>query len=107
MYANFILALGRGPSMTDVRKHLVVEGYVQGVFFRASTRDKAQELRVTGWVRNQWDGTVEVLVEGEESRVAEFIRWCHHGPPGANVNCVRVEEELYRGEFDGFHIRYG
>ena len=92
--------------MGYVRKHLVVEGYVQGVFFRASTREKAQELRVTGWVRNQWDGTVEVMVEGEESRVSELIRWCDQGPPGASVNRVRVEEEPYRGEFEKFSILY-
>jgi len=92
--------------MTKTRRRLIVEGYVQGVFFRASTREKARLLQVSGWVRNRWDGTVEVVAEGEESRVAELERWCQKGPPGANVTRVRVEEESYRGEFDGFDIHY-
>ena len=93
--------------MAKTRVRLRVEGYVQGVFFRASTREKAQELGVSGWVRNRWDGAVEVLAEGEKSQVAVLIRWCHKGPPGANVTHVSVEEELYQGEFTGFNILYG
>lgn len=93
--------------MAKVRRRISVEGYVQGIFFRASTRQKAQQLDVSGWVRNRWDGTVEVLAEGEESRVAELIRWCHQGPPGASVTHVRVEEGPFRGEFTGFDIVYG
>ncbi len=93
--------------MASVRKRLIVEGYVQGVFFRATTQDKARELRISGWARNRWDGSVEVVAEGEESRVAELVRWCHKGPPGASVTRVQVEEEPYQGEFDGFSIRYG
>jgi acylphosphatase len=50
---------------------------------------------------------VEILAEGEESRIAEFVRWCHHGPPGARVSRVRVEEEPYQGEFEGFSVLYG
>ncbi len=92
--------------MAKARRHLIVEGYVQGVFFRASTQDKARELQVSGWVRNRWDGTVEILVEGEESRVVQLATWCQEGPPGARVTDVRVEEEPYRGEFEGFTIRY-
>lgn len=93
--------------MGRVRRRLIVEGYVQGVFFRATTRERARELALSGWVRNRIDGTVEVLVEGEESQVAELVRWCHHGPPGARVTGVRVEEEPYRGDLEGFHIAYG
>jgi len=93
--------------MAKVRRRLTVEGYVQGVFFRACTQEKAQELQVSGWVRNRWDGTVEVLAEGEASRLAELIRWCHKGPPGASVTHVRVDEEPYQGEFRGFNILYG
>ena len=93
--------------MARARRRLIVEGYVQGVFFRASTQEKARHLQVSGWVRNLWDGTVEILAEGEDSRVAELIRWCHKGPPGARVTQVRVEEEPYQGECAGFDIRYG
>lgn len=93
--------------MAKVRRRIIVEGYVQGIFFRATTQEKARELQISGWVRNRWDGTVEVLAEGEESRVAELIRWCHKGPPGARVTHVRVEEEPYQEEFREFNIRYG
>ncbi len=93
--------------MANTRKRLVVEGYVQGVFFRATTQERARELQVSGWVRNRWDGTVEVLAEGEESRVDELVKWCHKGPPGARVTHVWVEEEPYQGEYDEFRIRYG
>lgn len=92
--------------MAKARRRLIVEGYVQGVFFRATTQEKAWEIQVSGWVRNRWDGTVEVLVEGEESRVTELIEWCRKGPPGARVTQVRVEEEPYQGEFKGFNILY-
>lgn len=92
--------------MAKTRRRLVVDGYVQGVFFRASTQEKASQLQVSGWVRNRWDGTVEILAEGEESRVAELMQWCHTGPPGARVTHVRVDEEPYQGEFEGFDIRY-
>ena len=92
--------------MAEIRRHLIVEGYVQGVFFRASTQEKAEELQVSGWVRNRWDGTVEILAEGEQGRVAELIRWCQKGPPGAGVTQVQVEEEPYTGEFKGFRIVY-
>ena len=93
--------------MAKTRRRLVVEGYVQGVFFRASTQEKARELDVSGWVRNRWGGTVEVLAEGESEHVVALIEWCRHGPPGAHVTDVRVEEEPYQGEFKGFSIRYG
>jgi acylphosphatase len=92
--------------MAKKRRRLIVEGCVQGVFFRASTQEKAEELQVAGWVRNRWDGTVEILAEGEENRVAELVRWCHAGPPGARVSHVQVEEEPYRGEFEAFRIVY-
>ncbi|MBW2057142.1 MAG: acylphosphatase [Deltaproteobacteria bacterium] len=93
--------------MAEGRRRIRVEGYVQGVFFRATTRQKAQELGITGWVRNRWDGTVEIVAEGEETRLAELTKWCHHGPPGARVTRVLVEEEPYQGEFTDFDIFYG
>ena len=92
--------------MSQTRRRLIVEGYVQGVFFRASTQEMAGRLQLSGWVRNRWDGAVEILVEGEKNRVAELARWCHHGPPGARVTQVQEEEEPYLGDFDGFAVRY-
>jgi len=92
--------------MANIRVHLYVEGFVQGVFFRADTREEAQRLGVTGWVRNLPDGGVEVVGEGEENAVKELINWCHKGPSGARVSKVKIEYEQYQGEFDSFSVRY-
>jgi acylphosphatase len=87
-----------------VRARVRISGWVQGVFFRSSTRDKARSLDVTGWVRNLYDGAVEGLFEGDENAVSRLITWCHHGPPGARVKDVQVEWGEYSGEFDTFFI---
>jgi acylphosphatase len=78
--------------MARVGRHLVVRGRVQGVFFRAWTREQADELRVTGWVRNCPDGSVEVHLTGEEPAVRQLIVRLHEGPPSAIVSQVDVEE---------------
>ncbi|MFQ6117721.1 MAG: acylphosphatase [Candidatus Bipolaricaulia bacterium] len=88
------------------RAHLLISGRVQGVFYRANTRDEARRLGLTGWVRNLPDGRVEAVVEGVEERIKELIDWCHQGPPGALVRGVEVGWEDYQGEFAGFEIRY-
>ena len=88
------------------RVHLYISGLVQGVFYRANTRDEARRLGLTGWVRNLPDGRVEAIVEGEEGRIKELIDWCHQGPPGAQVRDVEVRWEDYKGEFADFEIRY-
>jgi acylphosphatase len=90
--------------MGNKRIRLVIEGRVQGVWFRDSTRAEAQRLGVTGWVRNRRDGTVEVLAEGPEDRVQELVRWCHQGPSFARVSRVHESEEPYQGEFQAFNI---
>jgi len=89
-----------------VRARIRVEGLVQGVFFRYNTQREAHRLGLKGWVRNLPDGSVECVAEGEEERVKELIQWCHHGPPGARVERVRVQWEEYRGDLKGFEIRY-
>ena len=89
-----------------IRAHVFISGKVQGVFFRATTRDKANELGVKGWVRNLRDGRVEAVFEGDEEAVKKLIEWCHVGPPAARVEKVEVIYEDYRGEFDSFSIRY-
>ncbi|GAB4547510.1 MAG: acylphosphatase [Thermodesulfovibrionia bacterium] len=93
--------------MKKVRVKVRVNGIVQGVFFRASTRDVARRLGLTGWVRNIPDGSVEAVFEGDRDKVEEAIRWCHKGPPGARVTDVDEEWLEYRGEFSDFDIRYG
>ena len=60
-----------------VRAHLLISGRVQGVAFRYYTQDIAQKLEINGWVRNCWDGKVEIIAEGEENKVKEIINWCY------------------------------
>ena len=93
--------------MDTLRARVTIHGIVQGVFFRASTRDEALRIGVGGWVRNLPDGTVQALVEGEKKKVEELIGWCHKGPPGARVSKVDIFWEPYKGEYMQFDIRYG
>lgn len=90
--------------MTDIRIRLIIEGRVQGVWFRDSTRRKARELGVRGWVKNRYDGGVELLAEGPEEDVNELIAWCHQGPPNARVDRVEKTGEEWKDEFDSFDI---
>lgn len=90
--------------MGKIRVRLIIEGRVQGVWFRDSTRHKAMALGVTGWVRNRRDGTVEVLAEGPEERVKELVSWCHEGPPAAKVSRVHEIQEDWQGEFNAFDL---
>ena len=92
--------------MSDTRAHVFVSGKVQGVYYRASTRDAASEKGVEGWVRNLDDGRVEAVFEGEEDAVKEIVEWCHKGSRHAEVENVEVEWEEPTSEFDGFDIRY-
>jgi acylphosphatase len=87
-----------------IRRRVVVRGLVQGVFFRAATREQAQRLGVSGWARNCPDGSVEVVVEGEDSAVEQLVSWLRRGPEHARVERVEVSEESVRGE-RGFSTR--
>jgi acylphosphatase len=88
----------------QVRAKLIISGRVQGVYFRASASEVAHAQQLSGWVRNRYDGAVELVVEGPEGAVQRFITWCHDGPPGAHVAAVQVTIEPFSGEFHGFHI---
>ncbi len=92
--------------MSKVRAHVIISGMVQGVYFRAETRDQALWLGVTGWVKNKPDGRVEGLFEGEREGVEKLISWCRQGPPEAEVSDVAVTWESYRGEFPKFKITF-
>ncbi len=83
-----------------------MSGYVQGVFFRAHAQELAEQLGVSGWVRNLRDSRVEAVFEGEHRRVEEMLKFCRTGPPGARVTDVDVKWEDYKGEFSGFKVRY-
>jgi acylphosphatase len=92
--------------MGDLRLRLIIEGRVQGVWFRESTRKEAERLGVCGWVRNRSEGTVEVVAEGGEEKVRKLAAWCRQGPPSARVLRVHETEEVFLGEFTGFHVVY-
>ena len=80
-----------------------VGGRVQGVWFRASTRDEARRRGLDGWVRNLPDGTVEAVFEGEESALEGMLAWCRVGPPGARVETVEENRGTATG-LEGFTI---
>ena len=84
---------------------LQIRGRVQGVYFRASTVQQAQELGLTGWVMNCDDGSVAAVVEGSRERLEKMISWCWKGPAGARVTHVDVEWSLSQDRFRGFSIK--
>jgi acylphosphatase len=88
-----------------VRRRVRISGMVQGVFFRHSTRERARELGLAGWVRNRSDEAVEAVFQGPPEAVDEIIRWCHRGPPGARVVTVEVVQEPPNEPLAGFSIR--
>lgn len=90
---------------SDRRVRLEIFGRVQGVFFRASTRKKAKNLGVYGWVRNRPDGSVEAVAEGPEEKVEALVEWAKRGPKLARVDNLEVHEEEFAGEFIEFEVR--
>jgi len=87
-----------------VRAHVFVFGKVQGVYYRASTREAANEAGVDGWVQNLRDGRVEAVFEGDEDSVEALVEWCHEGSSAASVDDVEVDYEDPEG-VEGFEIR--
>jgi len=90
----------------ESRVHLVISGRVQGVCFRAGALERARSLRLTGWVSNLPDGSVEVVAEGSMPALQELIAWCRQGPSGSHVIGIDVRDEMYQGEFDHFQVKY-
>lgn len=87
--------------------HALVRGRVQGVFFRAFVRQKAQELGLLGFVRNLEDArTVEVQAEGERKQLEQLLEALRTGPPGARVEGVEANWDEPAGSYRGFEIRY-
>jgi acylphosphatase len=87
-----------------IRRRVVVRGDVQGVFFRDSTRSRAQSRGVAGWVANRPDGSVEAVFEGDEEAVRSMIEFAREGPRSAQVRDVEVVEEEPEG-LSGFQVR--
>lgn len=90
--------------MDTVRTRVVVEGRVQGVFFRESARRMADEFGLSGWVRNLSDGGVEAVFEGPAEKVARAVSWMRNGPPSAVVTSLRETAEQPEGAV-GFEVR--
>jgi len=89
-----------------IRRRVVVSGMVQGVFFRAYTRDAARKIGVTGWVRNLPDGSVEAMLEGTAERVQAMLSWLREGSPMSRVDHVKVHEEQATGQFADFEVTF-
>lgn len=87
-----------------IRRHLLIDGVVQGVWYRESCRRQAGSWGVAGWVRNRPDGRVEAVLEGDAAGVQAMEGWCRTGPPRARVTSVEAVDELPLGEV-GFSIR--
>jgi acylphosphatase len=87
---------------TQKTLHLTIYGRVQGVYFRQSMLREAQQLAISGWVRNRNDGTVEAMVQGEADAVDAIVRWAQHGPERAQVE--RVEASQGEGTFNHFEV---
>ena len=100
------LAAGSNKSSDDrARLHAIVDGSVQGVGFRMFVLDHAQALGLSGWVRNTFDGRVEVLAEGSRTRLERLLERLSRGPRAAFVSEVTQEWQLATGEFSGFTVR--
>jgi acylphosphatase len=88
-----------------IRLHAIVEGHVQGVSFRYYVQDKAVMLGVTGWVRNRWDGTVEVTAEDVRENLDKLLQALYQGPRASTVTKIKSEWQAATGEFQHFNIR--
>jgi len=88
-----------------VRAHIFVSGRVQGVFFRAKAKKKAEELGVFGWVGNTPDERVEAVFEGEKEKVEKIIEWSKRGPLMAQVTNIDIEWQEYKEEFSSFKVK--
>jgi len=84
------------------RLQLIIYGQVQGVFFRARTREKGRELNLSGWVKNEPDGTVKIVAEGEENDLQRLVDWVYN----LRVDKLNISWEEATGEFASFSINY-
>jgi acylphosphatase len=82
---------------------LIIKGRVQGVFYRATAKDVAEQNGISGWVKNTAEGYVEIMATGSEEQLENFLQWCRQGPPRAQVMAIE-QEKLPEQAFDGFRI---
>ncbi len=89
----------------QMQLHAIVEGRVQGVGFRYFVQEAAVALELTGWVRNRWEGTVEVLAEGDKASLDDLVRALRRGPRSGNVTHLQEDWQPASGEFTSFSVR--
>lgn len=87
------------------RLHAIVHGRVQGVGFRWFVMESVRELAVTGWVRNLYNGNVEVMAEGSQEDLDKLVKSLHKGPPSSNVTNVDDRWQPASGDFSGFKVK--
>jgi acylphosphatase len=89
-----------------MQANITIKGLVQGVFFRAHGQKEAQRLGLSGWIKNNPDGSVSASIQGSRQAIENFIKWCKEGPKAAKVGSVNVEwmDEVKR--LEGFEIKY-
>lgn len=92
--------------MLLIAKHITVKGKVQGVFFRKNAKQIAEDLNITGWVKNTDEGHVEIFAQAFEEELIQFIEWCKQGPPKADVENVEVGDAKTDESIKHFSIRY-
>lgn len=94
-----------------MKVHILISGKVQGVFYRAYTKEEADKLGLTGWVKNRDDGKVEAVFVGDKNRIEKMVNWCWKGSPGAVVDKVEKVEKVEQTDqvelkLNSFKIRY-
>ena len=94
------------PENEDARLKAIIEGYVQGVGFRAFVLRKARDLGISGWVRNRRDGSVEVVAEGDRPALDNLLVALRRGPLSARVTDLKCQWQAATGEFQDFDVKY-
>jgi acylphosphatase len=92
--------------MNLTAKHILVKGKVQGVFFRKYVKQKANDLNITGWVKNTEQGNVEIFAQANNDAIEKLIAWCRHGPPKAIVEGVEIKDAAIDNSIRNFSIEY-
>jgi acylphosphatase len=107
-YPSRVRSCGLGHKVVFIKAsiHVLISGRVQGVWYRASTKQKAEQLGITGWVRNTEDGCVEAVFQGSEKQVNEMINWCYKGPPLAKVDDVKIVNKDISEMFEDFILKH-
>lgn len=90
--------------MGKKRVEIIINGRVQGVFFRQKTKAEAEKLGLLGWVKNEGDGSVKIIAEGEEEKIKGLIKWLRVGPRFARVDKAKINWQKAQEEFSQFEI---